>query len=229
MHQIHRTVANIIAAMLAVCLLGLAGCSPASPPPTSSPVAPTLLPSPSVTPTHEMPQVQCTAPWCWEDADLHCPGTCPGGCGTTCATRTPDPRASPTPTIPPPADICTFPTPAADPSVPHIDLCASALKVHPGDKFQLVADLTPPNWVDYVAITLQDVDGPGNIAIMARLGDHLPVWHTQSAYVDLEIVQTHNHQIYLLLSAKSPGAVKIDFLVVPTSPDIRASITITVE
>ena len=228
MHPNYRPAAKLFTILIFICLLAGTGCSSLLQPATSSPTLETL-PISTVTPTIETPIIYCTPPFCWEDEVFHCPGKCPGGCGTTCATRTPDPLASPTPTFPPPTSICTFPPPAAGQFELRIDLCASAVQVHTGDTIQLAAAVSEQAQVSFIDVTGKDADGSGFFSVRTRPGDHQPVFYNSNAHLDLVMLQTHNHQIYALLNAKSPGAIKIEFQVIPTVPDLRASITIIVE
>jgi len=218
-----RPVVWMITLLLAACLL-LSGCQVVSPPST-----PTFTAIPSLTPTPtEGPILQCTAPYCWEDEVFSCPGKCPGGCGTICATRTPDPNVNPSPTFPPLADVCALPTPNPDQTGPHMDLCASAEKVHINETIQLAVEISSSGYMDFVSITGQDVDDPGNFYVRARSGDHFPAINNAGAHLNLVMVQTHDDQIFLLLQAVSAGAVKIEFRVIPTVPDVQSSITLTV-
>ena len=213
-------VVRMIAFMLATCLVLLPGCIN---------ISPTNTPTPSLTPTPtEGPVIQCTAPLCWEDEVFSCPGKCPGGCGTICATRTPDPNASPIPTFPPLSSICTLPTPEPGQTAPGMALCASASEVHVGGVIQLAAELTGVLHSDYISISGQDVDSPGNFNTRARTGEHFPALYNSGAHLSLVLVQTHDDQILVMLQASSPGQVTIDFRVIPTVPDIRSSITLTV-
>ena len=101
---------GMLGLVLAGCNLPVETPTPSPAPPSSTPTlaTPTRSPSPSFTPY--TPIIMCTPPLCWNDETYFCPKTCPGGCGTTCATRTPDPKASPTPTFPPIANPCWLPT-----------------------------------------------------------------------------------------------------------------------
>jgi hypothetical protein len=109
-----------------------------------------------------------------------------------------------------------------------MDLCASAEKVHINETIQLAVEISSSGYMDFVSITGQDVDDPGNFYVRARSGDHFPAINNAGAHLNLVMVQTHDDQIFLLLQAVSAGAVKIEFRVIPTVPDVQSSITLTV-
>jgi hypothetical protein len=220
-----RPIVRMLALLLAACLLLQAGCS-AVPVPTL--VLATLTSTSIPTPT-EGPIIQCTPPLCWEDEVFSCPGKCPGGCGTICSTSTPDPHASPTPTFPPLSDVCALPTPDPAQTGPRMSLCPSAYEVPLGGVIQVALMLTGLEHLDFVSITGQNADNLGNFYARARTGDHFPALYNSGAHLSLEVIQTHNDQMFLLLQAVSPGVVKIDFHVIPASPDVQSSITLTVQ
>lgn len=128
------------------------------------PAATPALPPVTLTPT-EGPIIMCSPPACFEDEVFSCPGKCPGGCGTICATRTPDPQASPTPTIPPFASICALPTALANPPAPGMAVCAGPAGVHVGDTVLVAVEVTGLESLDYIDIAGDDVDGAGGISL----------------------------------------------------------------
>lgn len=219
----------IITILLAACLLELAGCTATPTVPAIPTVTPTVTPFPSITPTSSYtPMIMCTAPWCWEDEVLSCPDECPGGCGNQCATRTPDPRDTPTPAFPDLAGVCAFPTPEPAGAELRFDLCASALQVRVGETIELAAEMLGGEQSSLIDISGQDTDGEGNFYIRARTGDHLPIPWNNDAHLNVLHVQTHDNQIYIILKAQSPGTVKINVRAIPTVPDIQGTITFTV-
>jgi hypothetical protein len=121
-----------------------------------------------------------------------------------------------------------LPTPNPAQAAPGLGLCASASQVHLGRVIQVAAEHNGVLHLDYVSITGQDMDSPGNFNTLARTGDHFPALYNSGAHLSLVLVQTHDDQIFVLLQASSPGQVKIDFRVIPTVPDIQSSITLTV-
>jgi len=206
---------------LAIVLLLLAGCAAASPPVL------TVLSTLTLTPT-EGPIIMCTAPACWEDEVYSCQGKCPGGCGTFCATRTPDPQASPTPTIPLFASICALPTLAPGTPIPSMDVCASSDSVRVGDTLQVAVRITGVTYMDFVLITGKNVNRSGDFSVRARTGGHFSIPIYGGASLNPVRVQSEDYRIFLLLKAISAGPIEISFQLVPTFPDLRATLSLTV-
>ena len=209
---------------LAIVLLLLAGCAAASPPILTAP--PTLTPTAT-----EGPIVMCTAPACWEDEVFSCRGKCPGGCGTFCATRTPDPQASPTPTIPPFDSICALPALPAVPQgtpVPDMAVCSSSDSVHVGDTLQVAVRITGVTYMDFVLINGKNVNISGDCSVRARTGGHTSIPVYGGANLRPVRVQSEDDRIFLLLKAIAAGPIEISFRVVPTFPAVSTSLTVTV-
>ncbi len=204
---------RFLALLLAACLL-VAGCATSTPTPTPTPA--------------QVPMVQCTPPYCWEDEVPFCEGQCPGGCGTTCATITPAPNASPTPTFPPLSDVCVLPTPDPTQAEPHMDLCASASQIRVGGVIQLAIRLSGVARSAFVSISGQDVDSYKSFFTRARTGDHLPALINAGAHLKLDYMQTHGDEMFFVLQGVSSGEVKVDVRAGPTYQNINSSLTLTV-
>ena len=186
-----------------------------------------LLTRPTATlPPTEAPMIMCTAPYCWEDEVFTCPGKCPGGCGTTCSTRTPDPAASPTPTIPSFDQVCDLP---ADTPTPGMTLCASSTSVRVGETVQVAAVINSQAHIDFVDFTGTDVNGTNSFSARIRLGGHPATAINGGARLAPLSIQTEDNRIFIVLKAESAGEIKLSFRVIPTSPDIQASLAIDVE
>jgi hypothetical protein len=219
MHLNPRLSGGLSAILIAASLLGLGACAAAGPPPA---------PPPTPTST-EGPIIMCTAPACWEDEVYSCPRKCPGGCGTVCSTRTPDPQASPTPTIPPFASICALPTAAAGTPGPRMAVCVGPDSVHVGDTALVAVEISGLERSDYINIAGDDEDGVGGyFTARVRSGGHTAIPIYVGARLRPDRIQSDGNRLLLTLKAVAAGPVKIDFKVVPTMPNIQASITITV-
>jgi len=209
------------AAFFVICVSVLFGCQLVS-------NAPTPVPSLTTTPTAtEYPRIMCTPPACWEDEQYHCPGDCPGGCGTVCATRTPDPAASPTPTIPPFAEVCALDD--ITPGSPGMALCADHEVARSGEMVQIAAEIRGLERLDFVYITGGNDDGMGDFSVRLRLGGHTATPVNNGAHLLLERAQSDGNRVYLLLRAQSAGRTTLNLQVIPTAPDVRAGIVIRVE
>ena len=185
----------------------------------------------SATPTPtEGPQVCCTAPACWEDEVYSCQGSCPCGCGTFCATITPDPLASPTPTIPPFSSICTLPTVNPGTQKPYMVACAGSNRLHVGETVQVAVQITGLQYSDYILVQGKDtsIDFPGSFTAKARIGNHPAKPVNSGSHLSLDRVQSDDDRIFLILTAQSAGVVEISFQVIPTYPDIQTSLTVSV-
>lgn len=220
---------KLLRGFLSACILLLAGCqlTPASPTvvPTGTATA-TTAPSPtvSVTPTA---MIVCTPPPCWEDEAYHCPGECPGGCGTVCATRTPDPAASPTATIPPFAEICSLETPM--PGAASMSVCTERENPRVGEAVQIAVELSGVERLDFVLVNGQNGDDYGTFTARARTGGRSATIANTGAHLVLERVQSDERRLYLTLRAQTAGEIAVNFQVIPTMPDVRASLVIRVE
>lgn len=205
----------MIAILITASMPGLSACGAALGPATSTPT--------------EGPIIMCTAPACWEDEVYSCEGYCPGGCGTRCATPTPDPRASPTPTIPPFASICVMPTAVPGTPAPGMAVCAGPESVHVGNTVQVAAEITGLERLDSIAIAGFDMDRTASyFTALARTGGHTATPIYIGAHLRPERIQSDGNRLLLILTAVSAGSVKIDFKLVPTIPETLASITVTV-
>ena len=86
---------------------------------------------------------------------------------------TPDPLASPTPTIPPFASICKMPTVAPGTPAPGMAVCSGPESVHVGDTVQVAVEITGLERLDYISIDGFDMDETaGYFAAQARTGGH---------------------------------------------------------
>jgi hypothetical protein len=205
----------MIAILITASMPGLGACGAALGPPTSTPTG--------------GPVIMCTAPACWEDEVYSCEDYCPGGCGTRCATPTPDPRASPTPTIPPFASICVMPTAVPGTPAPGMALCTAPESVHVGDTVQVAAEINSLERPDSISITGFDMDGAaGYFTARARTGGHTATALYVGSHPRPERIQSDGNRLLLIFTAVSAGPVKIDFKLVPTMPETLVSITITV-
>lgn len=220
---------KLLRGVLTVCILVLTGCQLATASPTVLPTGTataTTAPPPtvSVTPTA---MIMCTPPPCWADEAYHCPGECPGGCGTVCATHTPDPAASPTPTIPPFAEICSLATPM--PGAASMAVCADRENPRAGELVQIGVELSEIERSDFVLVSGQNTDDYGTFTARARTGGRSATIANTGAHLVLERVQSDERRLYLTLRAQSAGEIVVSFQVIPTEPDVHASIVIRVE
>ncbi len=199
--------------LLASCNLPLNTPTPSPAPPSITPTraTPTRSPSPSFTPY--TPIIMCTPPLCWNDETYYCPKTCPGGCGTTCATRTPDPKASLTPTFPVIANPCRLPT--ANPATPSPQLaaCASASRVRVGETFHFIAAVSPAQAADF-RFTLRDLDGKSSLSYQVNRENRVQGYGTSTNILTLAGYRVAEGKLTLLLKAKAAGSAEINIIAV---------------
>jgi hypothetical protein len=189
----------------------------------------TAEPEIAIPPRRLTPVVQCTPPPCWDDETYYCGGECPGGCGTICATRTPDPKASPTPTFPALSRGCTLPTPGPDASGPALYVCASATTIRIGETVRLSAEVTEATDPEF-AVWGQDLEGTGSFSVRAKATNRTRDWYSYSTILDLVSVQVSDSRLYVELKALAPGAVEIEIGAGPPYPALHAApLTIAVE
>lgn len=211
---------------LAAGLLLLAACGNGSATPVPLTDIPSVAIDTSALTVTPSPMIVCTPPGCWEDEVFHCPGECPGGCGTVCATRTPDALAAPTPTMPSFASLCVLPTAVSDAA--EIVSCADRENVRVGETVQVAVEIRNLQYSDYVRISGANTDGGGGFSARIRTGQHQATPLNEGAHLILERVQTNGDHLFLFLKAVSIGPVTISFQVIPTTPDLRTTVSVNV-
>jgi len=168
-----------------------------------------LTPSRSPSPS---PMIMCTAPQCWSDEAYTCGKTsCPGGCGTVCATKTPDPKASPTPTFPVIANPCRLPTASPATPSPQVVMCASAARVKVGETFHFIAAISPAQDTNY---NVQIRDEKGSIGFQLSYTNRVMGFSNSLQSLALTAFRVQDGKLTLVLTGRAPGTVEITIVAV---------------
>lgn len=207
---------------LAVLLLAIVACNlplgtPTAVPPflTITPPSPSPRagsggsPTPSRSPS---PIIMCTPPLCWSDETYTCgKASCPGGCGTVCATKTPDPKASPTPTFPVIANPCRLPTANPATPSPQVVMCASAARVKVGETFHFIAAVSPAQDTNF---NVQIRDEKGSIGFQVNYTNRVMGFSNSLQSLSLTAFRVLDGKLTLVLAGRAPGTVEITIVAV---------------
>ena len=197
---------------LSACNLPLNTATP-TPPPMLTPTkpTPTLSPSPSRSPSLT-PMIMCTPPLCWSDEAYTCGKTsCPGGCGTVCATKTPDPKASLTPTFPAITNPCRLPTSAPPNAAPQVVMCVSTGKVKVGETLHINAAVSPAQAADF---SVQIKDEKGSIGFVISATNRVRGFSNSLQSLTVVAYRVLDGRLTMVLSGRAPGSVEISIAAV---------------
>lgn len=160
----------------------------------------TRSPSPS-------PMIMCTPPLCWSDESYTCGKTsCPGGCGTVCATKTPDPKASPTPTFPAIANLCRLPTSAPPNTAPKVMMCVSTGKVKVGEAVHFNAAVSPTQAADF---NVQIKEEKGSLSFTVSATNRVRGFSNSLQSLTLVAYRVLDGKLTVMLTGRAAGTAEI--------------------
>lgn len=183
-----------------------------SPTPVMVRTTPGRSATPSTTPY--TPMVMCTPPLCWNDESYTCgKASCPGGCGTVCATKTPDPKASPTATFPAIANPCRLPTAISSTPAPQLVGCFSVNRVKVGEIFHFIAGVLPNQLADY-RFSIVDADKKRSLGFQVSRENRVQGYGDSTNFLTLVAYRVMDGKLHLWLQGKAAGQAEINVIAV---------------